>query len=601
AAAFDAARGHLVVVGGVTDQGLDGSAWQRNYQFFVSDSWAEIQGAPPARAEAAMAFDAARGVLVMFGGDSSLIGGAYVGDTLEYDGTAWTKRTPLVSPPARRAASMYYDPLRQRIVMFGGVASSTSGETPLGDTWEYDGSTWLQITGSGPSPRGGAAIAWDDDRGRAVLYGGSVGTSYVGDTWERVGTTWSAITTSVGPQSRTATAMAFLPARHAVVLFGGDLFFGKASDTWEYDASGWRQVTGGATTPPGRTGHTLTYDASEGTLVLVGGASADFFDDIWHYQSDGTWQQLDPDLGTPRAALRSLVFDAQAREPLLFAGIESTTWAFANGRWELRSAAPSEAMNVVTAGATYMPGVGVLEVGGFGPSGVVDRVWAWRDGQWTELTATPRPSARMLAAMAYSPNLGRTVLFGGATDPTGATAFGDTWELDGTSWHQSTGGVHPDAQAGVPMVYDPTRQQLVLVDVQGVSWGYDAGGWTQIATTSALTPPRRFSNAVYDRRRDSIEVFGGITPDGQVLGDAWELRDGTWTKIADSGPMLVTRGLALDEVTGTVIMFGGTNASTSDGTTWLFDRRSATPDEVCANGIDDDSDRMIDGDDPDCL
>src|SRR5262249_9427922 len=55
------------------------------------------------------------------------------------------------------------------------------------DTWEYDGRTWTQLTGAGPSPiRQWSALAFDPGRGRAVAFGGFDLSNFalLGDTWE---------------------------------------------------------------------------------------------------------------------------------------------------------------------------------------------------------------------------------------------------------------------------------------------------------------------------------------------------------------------------------------------------------------------------------
>src|SRR5215467_2069219 len=61
---------------------------------------------PPARLDAAMAYDAATGTVVLFGG---LIHGTVLRDTWTWNGTTWTKQAPAASPPARYLASMAYD------------------------------------------------------------------------------------------------------------------------------------------------------------------------------------------------------------------------------------------------------------------------------------------------------------------------------------------------------------------------------------------------------------------------------------------------------------------------------------------------------------
>ena len=84
---------------------------------------------PSARVDAAMAYDAATGNLVLFGGDGDHGVG---GDTWTWDGSTWTKQAPAASPPAREGAAMAYDAATGNVVLFGGEAPSV-----LGDTWTW--------------------------------------------------------------------------------------------------------------------------------------------------------------------------------------------------------------------------------------------------------------------------------------------------------------------------------------------------------------------------------------------------------------------------------------------------------------------------------
>src|SRR5436309_145576 len=87
-----------------------------------------------------------------------------------------------LSPRDRHA--MAYDSARGRVVLFGG-----SG---LGDTWEWDGTSWTQRASSGPPPRYKHAMAYDSARGRVVLFGGDGAAGpYLADTWEWDGTAWT--------------------------------------------------------------------------------------------------------------------------------------------------------------------------------------------------------------------------------------------------------------------------------------------------------------------------------------------------------------------------------------------------------------------------
>jgi hypothetical protein len=63
-----------------------------------------------------------------------------------FDGTAWRREAPepgAVLPPARTHHAMAYDAARDRIVLFGGTVDGANA----GDTWERDGATgrWTRL------------------------------------------------------------------------------------------------------------------------------------------------------------------------------------------------------------------------------------------------------------------------------------------------------------------------------------------------------------------------------------------------------------------------------------------------------------------------
>jgi hypothetical protein len=111
-------------------------------------------------------------------------------DTWTWDGTDWTQRSPVHSPPARYEPGMAYSASDQRIVLFGGLDSSQF--QTLGDTWTWDGTDWTRqsplhspVARNGHTMSGAAA-------GQVVLFGGqSDGGSLVGDTWAGDGTDWT--------------------------------------------------------------------------------------------------------------------------------------------------------------------------------------------------------------------------------------------------------------------------------------------------------------------------------------------------------------------------------------------------------------------------
>ena len=78
---------------------------------------------------------------MLFGGYTRTAGGVVAfGDTWTWDGSTWTKQAPASSPPARADAAMAYDAATGTVVLFGGSGANGS----FSDTWTWDGSTWTK-------------------------------------------------------------------------------------------------------------------------------------------------------------------------------------------------------------------------------------------------------------------------------------------------------------------------------------------------------------------------------------------------------------------------------------------------------------------------
>jgi hypothetical protein len=65
---------------------------------------------------------------VLFGGIG--LSGGFLGGTWTWDGTTWTKQHPATSPQGRAAAAMAYDAATGTAVLFGGGNGGS-----FGDTW----------------------------------------------------------------------------------------------------------------------------------------------------------------------------------------------------------------------------------------------------------------------------------------------------------------------------------------------------------------------------------------------------------------------------------------------------------------------------------
>jgi hypothetical protein len=189
--ATDLFRNQVVMFGGTvaSDAGSvpAGDTWVWN------GIWEQPTSPITERSQAAMAFDAATGETILFGGAGS---SGILGDTWAWDGRFWTQRQPVHHPSARYDHSMAYDPATQRIVLFGG--NTAAG--PNGETWIWNGTDWTQVMPSNPpSARYGHRLADDAPRNQILLFGGTAsGLANLNDTWafNSSNLTWSRITPS---------------------------------------------------------------------------------------------------------------------------------------------------------------------------------------------------------------------------------------------------------------------------------------------------------------------------------------------------------------------------------------------------------------------
>ena len=273
--AADTAHGTIVLFGGL-GQGPPLASLADTW-LWNGTTWTQAAPAtsPSARLGHAMAYDSFRHRVVLFGG----AGGGFLNDTWEWDGTTWANVTPAAgapSPSPRTQSVMTYDAQRHRIVLFGGM-HAVAGSPPvlLGDTWEWDGTSWTQATpATAPSARDGQLMVYDDAQQRVVLYGG-----FSAETWLWDGTSWTHVTPASSPPPAAFTYGAYDAARQRVVLFGGI----PTADTWEWDGTTWTKAVT-ATSPSARQEDLMAYDSARQEMVLFGGrdrATNGLLNDTW--------------------------------------------------------------------------------------------------------------------------------------------------------------------------------------------------------------------------------------------------------------------------------------------------------------------------------
>ncbi|HEY6380160.1 MAG TPA: kelch repeat-containing protein, partial [Candidatus Dormibacteraeota bacterium] len=500
---------------------------------------------PMPRQPPSVVYDAAHDQALLFGGLGQ------TGSTWLWAHGAWTAPQPHGAPPDRSGAAAAYDPLAQRVLVFGGRQSD--GTTP-GDTWAWDGRSWSRLIGTGVGPAGaaGAGMAYDEADRVMVLVTAGADPVASAQTWTLAGARWVAQSAGELPVGPSPT-MAFDPQTRTVLLVTAGSVPGGAARTWSWDGAvgRWRELHP-ASEPPGAGTGFLTPDPLSGRLLLVTPSSSRAVLALQTWAWDGrTWSRLQP-ATNPRFAV-GLVTDRRD--------------------------------GVVVCFGFSRPGV----------PGTVDAAWAWTGKTWVELAAAPiprftetiaSPPPRVQAWLAYNPADDRLVLLGGMGES--GEQLHDTWLWDGSSWAEASGAGGPPA--GGPMAFDPVSRAVILVtDAVGLralprpqTWSWNGVTWRRLA------PAREIPSALAVIALEQDPAAGQVVaialccvgPDGRP-GPGPRLQTWTWdgatwtpahpsTELSGGGQM----EMAYDATTRRLIAVvgGGSGRLTAtwawDGSTW---------------------------------
>jgi len=216
--AYDPVLGKVVLFGGcdaLYATSCLNDTWEWNGANWVQ---ASPTTSPPGRSvHHNMAFNPSTGHVMIFGGGSgSGPSQPTLADAWEYDGATWT---PVgAGPSARAAACMASDTAQSRVLMYGGGTWTDPYES---DTWSFANSSASQLAG-GPPPMMSANCAFDAWRERFVIHAAAatqVPFAVLGDTWEFDGTSWSDQTQATGgPTSGCCAVMTQNPGGRGVML-----------------------------------------------------------------------------------------------------------------------------------------------------------------------------------------------------------------------------------------------------------------------------------------------------------------------------------------------------------------------------------------------
>ena len=418
------------------------------------------------------------------------------------------------APAPRTFATAVYDPVRDRVLFYSGYDDSRAGFT---DLWALDlaGSPrWEQLAVNGAPPPSSAFAAYDpvDD---AILALTAYSSQPPFGLWRLSlsgAATWAQIAVSgASPAPRYGTAVAFDASRHRLLLHGGLV---DGGETWELTlgaSAHWNELD---TPPPGRTDYSTVYDPREHQTLLFGGFSLSVyveteFNDVWarRHGVNDDWQRLQP-TGTP---------------PL--------------GRY---------------GHAAVYDGAGrrMIVFGGYGQTQRFADVWSLAldpSPAWSPIAPAGTPPSVRIGSMAiYDPAGSRLVMFGGDNGFAPDTAYNDTWSLSlsgAPAWSQLTpAGPPPSPRHAGKALYDSRRHRMLVLGGYGVAnnadqlWALSLDGapaWTPLVATN---DPGHvlWEAAYYDSASDRILALG---PDATAT-DVWALSLAgplQWTQLATYG------------------------------------------------------------------
>jgi uncharacterized repeat protein (TIGR02543 family) len=243
--------------------------------------WTTAANGSQSRAAAGAAWDPINHRVLRFGGFD---GSNFLNDLWSFTiANGWVQLSPAGTPPSPRdAPGFLYDPVRSRMLLIYG-----NNNTPPTDVWQLSLSgtpTWSQIATAGTAPAGRAFFStiYDPIRDRVIMFGGAQGSSTLNDVWSLslAGTpTWTQLAPAGAPPAvRYGQVAIYDSLRDRMVVHGGSSSNNGGgtqglSDTWALALSGtptWTQLTPYGTPPQVYLG-TGTYDPIRDRMLVLSG------------------------------------------------------------------------------------------------------------------------------------------------------------------------------------------------------------------------------------------------------------------------------------------------------------------------------------------
>lgn len=479
------------------------------------------------------------------------------------------KRVPSPGLTQRAAAAAAYDPVRDQLILFGGDAreyvDSAIGWQYRGETWSFDGDEWTRRSDVGPSPRQSARMAWDPIREVIVLFGGVPdgrgwsGSEKGNDTWEWDGSSWTGRSADVLPSVIDESALATF--QNAVVMVGRTNT-GTSSCTLEtrtWNGSGWTLLapdnppacfTDDPYAPP-----LLVADQGRDRLVLWARGSSVVYE--WNGDDWGPVNLTQPFPSTMSERDCAAGYAAGKVTFVCATGTELETWTYDGAEFDLVETASGPTFRTRSTVAVDTSRDRLILVGGMLGNNSSDPLtsdtWAYDDSGWTRLALDGAPSMRT-AATVYDPVRRRTLFYGGGPGD-------ELWSYDGTRFRLESKSKAFACATGAFAVWDSAREVMhARCSGLGVSFIWD-GAWSVESGG-----PGSVYAAAYDEARDAMLFLAS----GAAGAELWEFSSSS-TSTRSLPSAFVDLGLmAFDRASGLTLL----TTSSSSGDIWTYDGTS---------------------------
>jgi MYXO-CTERM domain-containing protein len=460
-----------------------------------------------------------------------------VGDHVEAWARSATGWKPIAAPdPAFVGAGLTWDPFRQQVLCFGGIANGPRAPSTLVREVDAGGATsWRVVFVGGPTgfhqQRHAAQV---DSLHRSVV----VLDSRASWSWD--GTTWTRTDRAV-PVDRIRPNVVTDPDTSDLLVFGGfELTTGgtrPVGDPLVGNGTTWSVPTSAFEQPSPRAYSLSVWDPKERHGILFGMSPETRKDELWFWTQAGFSKVAKT--GPWPSVNGNMIWDPGSQTVIY--ETEGATWRLSGSTWSLIGPSPLSS----SAKLVSDPERGqVLAFGGFKRDSIttaINETWVWKQDHWVQYTGAA-PPARGYVSMAFDPVRKRIVMFGGIVYVSGGqpASVGGTWLWDGTRWEHVAlpPAVEPPPRAEHHMIWDSTRSRVLLVGGSDITnafsdaWGWDGERWSLLAGSELGPHGFRSGVLVASPKTNKIVGFGGYYEDTQTQRD--KLERGVW--------LLYTRG-----------------------------------------------------------